>query len=550
MAIYQQTIIKKQIYMKKSILLAVAIAVSGTLFAQKDSLNAVINVENDYTPVVTKANKKGFTPQTEQATGNTPLELEFSQKATPFKGFTSERDIVELLPTQKQGLPGYVRIGYGTGNNVDGKISYQYDITKRDNIKAMASIEGFSSEIDGPVKKWDSRMFNSWVSTDYQHRFDNLILGASANFGNNVFNYQGCNILDKQNNQKFNAEVNGVSQLAGPFSYKFSAGYSRNLYKYTDGKSKSRSQNRMYVKGLLSHEIDNQQLSNINLGFDLNNYTYGGPVELDNFVSANFNPYTDIFFNHTKLHIGANVSLLSNNGSLFAIAPDLSVESAISKTVTLYIDIKGGRKASTFEAMEQVSPYWINILDKPAYTIADVTAGTRISHENLSIDLYAGYAYTKDDFLGYEVDVIERFDDVFEVISAIGQENTTQIYVGANAAYDYEGWLKLSANSRYTHWKCDKNILLATKPEFELGLNAESRFLDDFYITLAYNFATYGNDTPSKNKNELNLRTSYKFMDRIGAFIEGNNLLNREYVKYAGYYEQGINILLGLSATF
>ena len=66
--------------MKKSILLAVAIAVSGTLFAQKDSLNAVINVENDYTPVVTKANKKGFTPQTEQTTDNTPLELEFSQK--------------------------------------------------------------------------------------------------------------------------------------------------------------------------------------------------------------------------------------------------------------------------------------------------------------------------------------------------------------------------------------------------------------------------------------------------------------------------------------
>ena len=92
--------------------------------------------------------------------------------------------------------------------------------------------------------------------------------------------------------------------------------------------------------------------------------------------------------------------------------------------------------------------------------------------------------------------------------------------------------------------------LLATKPEYELGLNAESRFLDDFYITLAYNFATYGNDAPSKNKNELNLRTSYRFMDRIGAFIEGNNLLNREYVKYAGYFEQGINILLGLCATF
>lgn len=536
--------------MKKSIILAAAMAISCTMFAQKDSLNAVINVENDYAPVVTKATKKGFTPQTEQNTGNTPLELEFSQKANPFKGFTSERDVTELLPGQKKSLPGYARLGYGTGNNVDGKISYQYDITKRDNIKAMASIEGFSSEIDGPVQKWDSRMFNSWVSADYKHRFDYLILGASGNFENNVFNYQGENIPDKQNNQKFNAEVNGVSQLTGPFAYKFSVGFARNHYKYSDGIKNSRWQNRMYVKGLISHEIDDRDLSNINLGMDISNYTYGGPATLKNFISADFNPYTDIYFKHAKLHIGANVSLLSDNGSRFAIAPDLGIESAVTKTLTLYANITGGRTAGTFEAMEQVSPYWINILPKPAYTIADIIAGARIAHENLSVDMYAGYAYTKDDFLNYAVDVIEVFEDRFEVINAMGQENTARIYVGANAAYDYEGWLKLSANSRYTHWKCDEKYLLATKPEFELGLNAESRFLDDFYITLAYNFATYGNDAPSKNKNELNLRTSYRFMDRIGAFIEGNNLLNREYVKYAGYYEQGINILLGLSATF
>lgn len=536
--------------MKKSIFLVMALSISATLFAQKDSLNAVINVENDYAPVVTKATKKKFTPQTEQATNSTPLELEFSQRATPFKGFTSERNVVELLPGQKTSLPGYARLGYGTGNNVDGKISYQYNVTKRDNIKAMASIEGFSREIDGPVTKWDSRMFNSWVSADYTHRFDHLILSARGNFENNVFNYQGKNILDKQNNQKFGAEINGVSQLAGPFAYKFNAGFARNHYKHIYGGAKSRSQNRLYVKGLVSHELDDQDLSNINLRVDINNYTYNDPATLKNFISANFNPYTDIYFEHAKLHIGANVSLMSDNGSTFAIAPDLSIESAVTKTLTLYTSITGGRTASTFEAMEQTSPYWINILDKPAYTIADITAGARIAHKNLSFDMYIGYAYTKDDFLNYAIDNIIDIEGNFEVISDMGQENTARVYIGANAAYDYEGWLKLSANTRYTHWKCDEKTLLATKPEFELGLNAESRFLDDFYITVAYNFATYGNDAPSKNKNELNMRTSYRLMDRFGAFIEGNNLLNREYVKYAGYYEQGINILLGLTATF
>lgn len=536
--------------MKRSIFLALSIVASSTLFAQKDSLNAVVNVENDYAPVVTKATKKGFTPQTEQEFNNTPLALEFSQKATPFKGFTSERDVKELLPGQETSLPGYVRLGYGTGNNVDGKVSYQYNITERDNVKAMASIEGFSSQIDGPVSKWNSRMFNSWVSADYSHRFDKILLGINGNFENNVFNYQRYGLPDKQNNKMFDVAVNGASQLVGPFSYKFSAGFARNHNRYTDGNPNSRAQNNLYLKGWLSHELDDQDLKNINLGVEINNYTYSGPATPKNFLSANFNPYTDIQLKNAKLHIGANVSLLSNNGSKFAIAPDLSIECAISKALSLYTTIKGGRTASTFETMTQITPYWMNLAQKPAYTIADVTAGTRITHNSLSVEMYAGYAYTKDDFLNYARPNISVLDNYFEIISEVAQGNTAQIYVGANAAYDHEGWLKLSANTRYTHWKCDEKFLLATKPEFELGLSADSRFLDDYYITLAYNFATYGHDAPSKNKNELNLRTSYKFMERYGAFIEGNNLLNREYVKYAGYYEQGINILLGLSAAF
>lgn len=536
--------------MKKNILLALAIATSATLFAQEDSLRAVVNVENDYAPVVTKATKKGFTPQSEQETSNTPLALEFSKSATPFKGFTSERDVVELLPGQKESYPGYVRLGYGTGNNVDGKISYQYDITERDNVKAMASIEGFSSNIDGPMCKWDSRMFNSWVSADYSHRFDNLILGVGGNFENSVFNYQGYDIADKQNYKKFDIGANVASQLAGPFAYKLGIGFARNHSKHTMDSPDSRAENKLYINGLLSHELDDEDLKNINLGFDIKNYTYSGPATPKNILQADFNPYTDIYLGESRLHIGAYVNYISSNGSKFAIAPDLGIECALTKALSLYTTIKGGRTTATFDAMEQITPYWINFAEKPAYTIADITAGTRITHENLAIDLYTGYAYTKDDFMNYAFDVTDLFSNRFMMVSAIAQENTTQMYIGANASYDHEGWLKVGANSRYTYWRCDEKHLLGTKPEFELGLNAESRFLDDFYITLAYNFATYNYDAPSKNKHELNLRTSYKLMDRYGAFIEGNNLLNREYVKYAGYYEQGINILLGLSAAF
>ena len=539
--------------MKKSILLAAALVMSCAVFAQKDSLDAVIHVENAYTPVVTKATKKGFTPQTEESATQAPLELDFSRTSNPFKGFTSERDVTELLPGQKESLPGYVRVGYGNGNNADALASYIYNITKRDKIKAVASIKGYSREIDGVLGKWDSRFFSSWASTDYSHQFDKLLLGTTATFENNVFNYQTTLPTDKQNNMKYSAAVYGESRLAGPFAYDFKVGYAHSGYKHALQQDDRIAENRLYAEGGIKREFDGEIFNNINLGAKVNYYSYKNYTPLENFLSTDLNPFTNITIENFRIHIGANVNILTGNGALFAITPDLSVEATMSKSVTLYGSIKGERKPATFASFELENPYWASGTEKPEHTIADITAGARITNESLSVDIFAGYAYTKDnllfDYLAMEIPTAPDFTDRF--VHAIAfSENTARLYTGAQAKYDYEGWLKTEGAVKYNYWKCDNKAALLMKPEFELNLAAEARMLDDFYVTLAYNFATYGHDVPSLNKNELNLRTSYKMKERFGAYIEGNNLLNRKYFKYAGYYNQGINILFGLSASF
>ena len=49
--------------MKKALLLISALVLSGTMSAQTDKKNAVVNVENDYTPEVMEVTKKSFTPK-------------------------------------------------------------------------------------------------------------------------------------------------------------------------------------------------------------------------------------------------------------------------------------------------------------------------------------------------------------------------------------------------------------------------------------------------------------------------------------------------------
>ena len=51
--------------MKKAIILISALTLSLAASAQTDSKNAVVNVENDYTPEVIEVVKKNFTPAEE-----------------------------------------------------------------------------------------------------------------------------------------------------------------------------------------------------------------------------------------------------------------------------------------------------------------------------------------------------------------------------------------------------------------------------------------------------------------------------------------------------
>lgn len=539
--------------MRRNILLTIAMVAASALYAQKDSLNAVIQVENEYTPVVTKAAKKGFTPTTEENNTTKPLELEFSQSATPFKGFTGERDVNDLLPKQNGNYSGYARLGYGTGNNIDAKLSYLFNISEKDKLNAVASLEGFNSNINSPIGKWDSRFYSSWAGAEYSHKFDRMTLKSNVEFSDNVFNYNSCSPSDKQNVQKIHFGTSIASQLAGPFAYDFGVRFSRNHYKhtpflwnYTDEDAGSFNENTIGADARLAYEFTNDVWRNVVMGITLNNYSYAGTCEYENVTELNLNPATNIKFENLNIRLGAQLNM-QTRGAFLAIAPDIDIEAAISDKTTVYASIKGGREASSFETLELISPYWSCYTQpKPKYTIADITAGARISSNNLSADIFAGYAYTKNDLMGY------AFTDLQAgcIDCTIAQENTTHAYIGARAGFDHEGWLKLSTTAKYNYWKCDTYSYLATRPEFEFAFNGEARPMNDIYISLTYSFATYAHDNASLNKNELNLRTSYKFANRFSAFVEGNNLLNRTYIKYAGYYEQGINALIGLSASF
>lgn len=548
--------------MKKHILFAAYILLAGNIYAQKDSLNAVIQVENDYSPTVIKATKQIHTPQIEKPSEAKPLDLIFSQSAAPFKDFVSERNVKEALPGHQSPYPGYARIGYGSNNNIDIKASYLTNITERDLLRLGTSLRGFNTELPQGDKDWHSRLYSTHIDAGYSYRMRNMTLSIDGEIKKSVFNYQpGITpplYTDKQNSSSYSLTGNILSHFTGAFSIKAAIGYTLSTRKYSAGEKAQCNENHLAAGTTLSYEIYDAAVRNIGATIAVDGFIYNKtmkPKEQSNdkykdYTSIRMNPFMNFKSGNWEARIGIHADILTSNGSFIAFAPDIDINGHISNEVSLFVTATGGRTLNTFDRMNQLSPYWNYTPGSKQYTatyrVCDVEAGTRISFNPLSFNIYAGYAITKDDLM-------PTVSNDNLTYTEFVQKTSRNLYAGARIGYDYGGWIEFAADARYNYWSCSgPDILLLYKPMLTIGLNAKTQLYEGLYATIGYKFEGYtkADDTRIKECNDLNAMISYKFHKQLSAYIQGNNLADSKHRTYPGYTAQGINFLAGISATF
>ena len=552
--------------MKRIAFIAIATLFTAATFAQKDSLNAVVKVENDYNPIIVKAVKQSFTPQVELPTDNTPLDLVFSRSATPFEKFVSNRDLTNLLPGQEAADNGYARLGYGNCNNVDAKVGYRLDLGKNDEINMFASLTGFKTDIDGienMSREWNSRFYNTWITADYTHRFSGLSFSVIGGANNNVFNYQPAGFsteigTDKQNYNDYRLMTQIKSNLAGPISYSANAGYQLHTRKYSSAMKERTSENQFSAGGDIKFEIGDELLRAVGVAADFDAFIYNDAMKpaynkYDNYMSIRTNPFMDFRCDTWKFRLGIHADVLTANGKKIAFAPDIKFEGSITDNIIFYANADGGNSLNTFTALNELSPYWCYREESkqftPTYKVVDIETGVRMGFEPLAVRLYTGYDYSK-----YNLLPTVSFNNAQNMIfTDFVQDDTRKYYVGAEASYDYSGWFNATADMQYNKWSCDgaDDQLLFT-PMFEANLKARARLYEGLYFGLGYNYARYtkGGKERIKNMNNLNTHISYKFHKQFNAYIQADNLLNKDYFSYAGYMAKGINFLAGVEYNF
>lgn len=560
--------------MKRYTILSAIMLAASNLFAQNDTIGAVIQVENDYAPVVVKANKMGFTPQIEISSDQTPLDLVFSQKGKPFGLFVSQRNVKDVLPTQEVRLPGYARLGYGTGNNIDLKAAYRFKFSENDRLNLVASMDGYNTSIDYSDKDWQSqssRFYTTKINADYTHIFNKLNLGIEADITNNVFNYmqpilysnskglQGT--TDKQNSGSYSLLVKAASNTMGALSYKAYAGYTMNSRKYSAAIAERITENRLRAGGTVRYELPHENLYNLGANIDLDGFIYNSALKPEDgpgihdrysdFALIRLNPFGNLRFGDWKAHVGIHTDMITAGGPFLAIAPDVKIEGPLAQGISLCIAATGGRRASSFETLELLSPYWNYIPGvkqlTSSYNLCDISAGLRTTVGALYTNIYAGFSYTIDDLM-------PTVDAKTLLYTKFIQDNSRDIYVGLNAGYDFGGLLNLEADIRYDKWGCsESDNLLIYKPMLTAGIKAQARIMEGLYANLGYTFTNYtsGNgDFKIEDKSYLEARVSYRMHKQLNLFLQGNNLLDCEYEIYPGGIAQGINAMVGASINF
>lgn len=558
--------------MKRYTILSAIMLAASNLFAQNDTIGAVIQVENNYAPVVIKATKMGFTPQIEIASDHAPLNLIFSQKGEPFKRFVSQRNVKDVLPTQEMCLPGYARLGYGTGNNLDLKAAYRFSFGKRDRLTLFASMDGYNTDIDYNDEEWRSRFYTTEINADYTHNFDNLTLGVEADIKNSVFNYMQpifyANNLrmpettDKQNCGSYALLVKAASNTMGALSYKAYAGFTINNRKYSASIAENIGETRLRAGGTVRYELAHENLYNLGANIDIDGFIHNSALKPEDgpgihdrysdYALIRLNPFGNLRFGEWKGRLGIHADLVTANSPFLAVAPDIRIEGPLAQGISLYAAATGGRKAASFETLDILSPYWNYIpgVKQPAtvYNLCDISAGVRTTIGALYTNIYAGFSYTIDDLM-------PTADAKTSILyTKFIQDNSRDIYIGIDAGYDFGGIVNVEGNIRYDRWGCsDNDDLLMYKPMLTAGIKARARIIEGLYANVGYTFTSYtsGNDDLKiEDKSYLEARISYRLHKQLNLFLQGNNLLDCQYELYPGCLAQGANAMVGASINF
>ena len=552
--------------MKKKIVIASMgmCAFLATYAQQQDTtLVRTVVVENQYNPTVMDASKINVLPKVEEPTVP-KAHIDYANSVRPVASWANQ----SMNPIVRDWTPdaayrGYLRAGYGNNGNVDARLGYLWDISKKDRLNVEASLDGWNGELtDRNGEDWTSRLYNTRLGLDYRHAFKKMDLMLGGAYRSQVFNYMNPqyyygdltrlveNPSGRQHQTMANAHL-GLASTGEDMSIQFVGEVGMNLFKqkYPTNIAEG-SENNFYLKGDVWKPFNDQRLG---LAWDFNTYSYSMD-DMKGTTSLELNPYYGFENDDWRIRLGAHVDWWSGIDDEVNFSPDVNVEYIFSDSYVLYAKAGGGRENKSLMELTEFTPYWTlsHPYILPTYMSLDAAIGLKASPMNgLWLNLTGGYQIRENDLFWKLVDGSASY-------LGFEQGKSKVAYGSGELKYDYKDLFDLGLKATYYHWKGDKmegldqyaeERLLALKPEMELNAEVGFKPVQGLRINAGYEYVKRAEEIYDPISN-LYVGADYALMKNLSIFAKANNLLNKEYVRADAYPAQKLNFLAGLSLQF
>ncbi len=253
------------------------------------------------------------------------------------------------------------------------------------------------------------------------------------------------------------------------------------------------------------------------------------------------------------------------NSDITPIYPKLSaVYEAVKESLWLYLKIDGNNQLNNYSDLLLFNP-WVN--SKPtnfshvSSTPFNSSLGLRgIVSDKFSYNLYGGYERMK----------CLLFFSTNHLRSSLSEptylEKADKFYTGLDLQFKSKDFIS-GVDFKYNYFQTPHNTFLGGSktfvlPRFELNFyaryNLRERFIAELKGYYRSSIATFYTQTVFLPEYyyeipgfiDLKLSLSYVVSNNFTLFIEGNNLLNQSILYIPNYFENGLNIGLGMCLKF
>ena len=537
--------------MKKYILLLPLLLAStiGASQTANDTINRMVLVESTYNPIITGAVKRNFIPEEVKPSMNKE-QIVYASENVDLTNFDREAKLAEAATiAPEKGYQGYVHLGYGNYNNLDGLAAYKFRRGNSD-LALKAHADGWNGKfrLDDNTQ-WRSHLYDLGAEADYNVQLGSTALNAGAYATYYHYNYLSDS-LSAGNPAQQASKVGAYLGLTGSlqdYCYGATIHYTHFRRATYLGSKAAHGEGHLDIHAFLGKDLYEWGMATMQVRSNV--LSYQGLSHYQGCFSLGITPQWDYQLGHFRFISGFNMDFLggSNRQAPLQMSPECSISYTPSdKPFTAKLTLDGGRDMNTFGHLHELSPYWATTAQiRPTYTFmnAHLDGGVRLV-EGLHLHLGGGYKILSD--------------ALFETATTINGTRYTGITghhaqvatVDGEVSYLYRDLVTLSAKGTYQHWmlKGDRTLLART-PQLSTDVDARVRIIPQLHAHTHLKCVTF-TGTDERAIIDWSLGAHYALNKQTSLFFDAHNLLNHRHSYYTGYSAEGFNVLIGGMVKF